>query len=278
MVSTESVETTDLVPGWTIHDGAITNGILDGDDFLVGMAGGKFDPRGLEVNNGGDIASGAGVLRWRRRGDSWRPDSFTLVTEPDLSFEPSLIRDQDGSLLFCARGGPRAIRVWRSTDRGASWTKIIHVEGVVAGAPISINQAADGTPYVASNLYDVLLHPIAPRYRSRKNAAGVTRGGPAGREKLCLWPLAADRNSLETPVLARDAVAEFGTAPSGDTWNIDHPSGATVQLGDGRWHHVVAMRICDHGEVRGDVSPAPQSGTYIEEILSSGSTIPAWKF
>jgi len=119
---------------------------------------------------------------------------------------------------------------------------------------------------------------VAPRYRPRKNAAGVTRGGPVGREKLCLWPLTADRNALETPILARDAVAEFGPAPSGDTWNIDHPSGATVQLGDGRWHHVVAMRICDHGEVSAGVAPAAQSGTYIEEILSPGSAIPAWEF
>ncbi|PYV07551.1 MAG: hypothetical protein DMG07_28390, partial [Acidobacteria bacterium] len=172
VLGTEKVEMTDLLAGWTIHDGGITNGIPDGDDFLVGMAGGKFDPRKLEENNGGDVASGAGVMRWQRRQESWRPVSFVPVTEPDLSFEPSLIRDTDGALLFCARGGQRAIRVWRSSDGGATWVKLIHVVGVAAGSPISLDQAVDGTPYIATNLYDVLLHPVAAKYRVRKNTTG----------------------------------------------------------------------------------------------------------
>jgi hypothetical protein len=278
VVGTETVEMPDLLPGWTIHDGALSNGILDGDDFLVGMAGGKFDPKLLEENNGSGAASGAGLMRWRRDGGTWRPVSFVPITEPDHSFEPSLIRDLDGSLLFCARGGQRAIRVWRSTDGGSAWTKVLHVEGVASGSPITLNRAADGTPYIATNLYDVLLHPVAEKYRPKRNEAGVVRAAPRGRERLAIWPLSRDRTELETPILARDTVAEFGPAPSGDTWNVDHATSMNVQLRDGGWHNVIAMRICDHGEVSAGVQPAPQSGTYIEEVVSPGQPIAAWSF
>ena len=73
-------------------------------------------------------------------------------------------------------------------------------------------------------------------------------------------------------------MAEFGLAPSGDFWAVDHPSAMTVQLADSAWHNVIAMRICDTAEVRVGADPVPQTGLYVEEVLSSGTPIPMWKF
>lgn len=285
VLSSEHVEVDNLLSGWTLYGGPLSNAIPDGDDLLFAMAGGKVDRKGW-FENQPPQGVGAGVTRWKRGATGWRPVSFTPVTGWDHSMEPSLIRDTDGSLLFSARiSGSNTIRVWRSLQSGKAWTKVIEVSGMNGFGPMTLNQALDGTPYVATNLYDVLLRPLASQFRSRKNSAGIFRGGPSGREKLCIWPLSPDRRNLQAPLLVRDAYAEFGPTPSGDTWNIDHPSAMTLQLGDRKWHHIMAMRICDHGEVapiwmHHGYPPAPQSGTYLEEVLSAGDPVQtqAWNF
>ena len=277
--SSEAVDVGDLLPEWIISDGGLTNAIPDGDDFLVGMTGSEGNAE--EWNQAGRPA-GAGVMRWQRKSERWVPTSFVRITDLDGSFEPSLIRDTDGSLLFCARAGSERgrrrleSRIWRSGDGGDSWEQTLFVLGAVGGSPITLNQAADGSPYIAANLFEVLLHPIAERFRPKKDDRGIEYASPAGREKLCLWPLNEARDGLETPILVRDSVAEFGLAPSGDTWNIDHPSAMTVRLADGDWHNIIVMRICDHAEVREGADPAPQTGCYLEEILSPGEAIPLW--
>jgi hypothetical protein len=270
VTNTERVGVDELLSGWRLSGTPMNNAIPDGDNLLLGMAGGKFDRA--------EQRPGAGVTKWTRGKQGWRPVGYVPVTEPDRSFEPTLIRDVDGALLFVARGDVGAIRIWRSSDGGQTWTKIIHVVGEAAASVISINRAADGTPYIASNLYDVLLHPVAERFRRRKDAQGIIHGAPFGREKLCLWPLNADRTDLETPMLVRDTYAEFGRTPSGDTWNVDHPNALTVQLGDKFWHNLIVMRVCDHGTVSEGDAPAPQSGTYIEEVVSAGEPLPMWVF
>ena len=260
-----------LLEGSLISNPGMTIAIPDGEDLLFAMAGG--------IQGG----SGAGITRWRRQAGTWKPSSWVPITDPDGSFEASIIRDLDGSLLFSARAGRdqegrRRLesRVWRSQDGGESWTKIIHVVGAIGGSPITLNQAADGTPYIAANLNEVTLHPLAERFRPKKNDQGIVHATPAGREKLCFWPLNQARNGLETPILVRDSVAEFGLAPSGDFWAVDHPSATTVQLADGNWHNLIGMRICDTAEVREGAAPAPQTGCYVEEVLSSGTPIPMW--
>ena len=271
VTETERIPYEDLLKGAVISHPGLTTAIPDGEDVLFAMGG--------QIQEG----FGSGLTRWRRQASTWKPVSWVPITDPDGSFEPSLIRDQDGSLLFCARAGGdqqgrRRLesRVWRSRDGGESWRKIIHVVGAIGGSPITLNQAADGTPYIAANLNEVLLHPLAERFRPRKNDQGIVHASPAGREKLCFWPLNKARDGLETPLLVRDSVAEFGLAPSGDTWNVDHPSAMTVQLADGNWHNVIGMRICDHAEVREGADPAREAGCYVEEVLSSGTPIPVW--
>jgi hypothetical protein len=171
--------------------------------------------------------------------------------------EPTLIRDIDGSLLFTARFAydkfdEHALRVWRSAD-GKSWKLIIEQPNVKGQAPVTINRATDGTPYIVSN--------------------------PLGRErdKLVLWPLNRDHTAFEDPVTARDALEQFGPPPSGRVWFMDHANAGVVRLSDGHWHNLLVYRIMDRGEHSGR-PPAPQSGLYVEEVLSSGPEIPAWKF
>ena len=83
--------------------------------------------------------------------------------------EPSLIRDLDGALLFTARGAyadfNHRIRVWRSIDNGRTWNLVMDLPNARGQAPVTLNQAADGTPYIVAN---VLGHE---------------------RDWLALWPL-----------------------------------------------------------------------------------------
>ncbi|MFN0171204.1 MAG: sialidase family protein [Bryobacteraceae bacterium] len=270
-LKTEAVAFSDLISGWTILNRGITCAIADGDDLLLPLVGGKEESR-----------SGAGISRWKHGDNGWRAVSFTPVSGADQAFEPSLIRDTDGSLLMCARGSGEEyyndVRVWRSTDGGAQWKKIIHARGIISSTPVVLNQAADGTPYVVANLNEVLMHPTDPRYRYPVDAQGRTRAGGWLREKLCLWPLNAGRTELEAPILVRDCRADFGAPPGGTTWNIDHPIAATLQLADGAWHNVLAVRVVERGEVTHLMGPTPQTGTYLEEVVSSGTAIPTWRF
>ena len=276
--SSERAPWNELIPGWWINDGALTNAIPDGEDLLLAMSGGRIDepPR-----PGEEVPSGAGVMRWQRKGEIWRPVSFVLATGHDSSNEASLIRDLDGSLLLSARGhqgmDPHAIRVWRSRDNGESWEKIIHVAGIISSCPITLNQAADGTPYIASNVYMVPLDPIPKRFRIPADSEGRVRGGGWTRQMLYLWPLSRDRTRLEAPILARHCKADFGPAPSGSMWRADHPSATTVQLADGAWHNVMGYRIHDDVESR-DLEAPLQTGAYLEEVISAAKPIPTWRF
>jgi hypothetical protein len=135
---------------------------------------------------------------------------------------------------------------------------------------------------VAGTLYEVLIHPVTYYPVSRrlrvKDPQGRLRGGGRSREKLALWPLDAERTAIEIPILARDCRQEFGPTPSGYPWRVDHPVASMVQLADGGWHNVIGFRICDEGEVLEGIPPAPQGGTYLEEVLSKGAVIPLWNF
>ena len=282
VTASERVSVTEVVSGWTMLDGGLTNAMPDGDDFLVGMTGGKIDPANLKKTNP-DVArvSGAGVMRWRRDGGVWKPVSFVPVTGNDGSFEPSLVRDTDGQLLFSARGSHEPdyndIRVWRSQDKGETWSKTLHVRGAISSSTISLNQTADGTPYIAANLYEVFLSPL-DHIKLAKDSEGRPRLGGSTRNTLCLWPLNAERNGLATPVIARDCSAEFGLPPGGSAWRVDHPSAMTVRLADGKWHNVLGMRILEYGELTFVMPPTANSGAYLEEVISGGEAIPIWNF
>ncbi len=205
--------------------------------------------------------------------------AFSPVTPRGQGWaEPSLVRDRDGALLFSARGsggerlsevqvwrqqggGPQwqlvvstdDVRVWHKQAAGAEWGTVLRLPNAHNPGPISIGSAADATPYIAAN-----------------------RPG-SGRETLCLWPLNAGRMDLAAPLTIRAARAEFGPAPGAGGWMVDHPSGAIVRLADGKWHGVVAYRVLASAEHKG-APPPPQSGCYVEEVISTGPVVPSWRF
>ena len=245
VLGTETLSRSDLLSGWDVVGPGITVAIPDGDDLVTAVTGGKPGR-----------SPGTGVLRWQRQGNAWRTVSFLPVPDTDGTTEPSLIRDLDGAWLLTLRGGaePQDIRIWRSEDAGARWRKIIHAVGVVSGTPISINRAADGTPYVAANV----------------------RGWP--RDLLCLWPVNTRRDALEVPLVARWCHLEFGPPRYGRVWESDHPSAKTVRLADGEWHNVLGYRILQRAEKEYGAPPSPNTGAYLEEVLSRGPSVPVWDF
>jgi hypothetical protein len=145
------------------------------------------------------------------------------------------------------------VRVLHKEDGGPEWQQVISVLKARSPGPVSINRAADGTPYIGANLPG------------------------SGRETLCIWPLNAQRTGLAGPITARAARTEFGATDGEARWMVDHPSGAVLRLSDGKWHGVLAYRILSNAEFRG-VAPGAHTGCYVEEVLSTGSVVPPWRF
>lgn len=253
---------------WRISAPGITNAIPDGDDLL----------QAVQASDGS--GSSSGVVRWSRAGGSWEPVEFSPVTPRNEGWaEASLVRDTDGALLFSARGGVgdqlSEVRVWRyyqgepqwrlvfSTpdvrvlhreEGGPQWEQVLSARGAHNPGPISINRAADGTPFIGANLPG------------------------SGRETLCLWPLNEARTGLLEPLTARAAREEFGAPEAADArWMVDHPSGAVVRLADGAWHALLAYRVLDSAEHRG-AAATDRTGCYVEEVQSDGPVMPAWRF
>jgi hypothetical protein len=234
---------------WMIGKLGMSFAIPDGDDLLYPAV----------ANNG--KAESCGVSRWQRRDGTWKPVAFQSVVPSGM--EPSLSRDVDGSLLFCVRGAgssgefatkkPNAIRVWRSIDDARAWKVIVDEPDQVGFNPISINRALDGTPYVVSNV--------------------MKEDRSYSREVLALWPLNKQRRGLVARRIVRDGPREFGRPPTGRTWKLDHPTSATLQLRDGKWHHVLIYRGKEDPTSR---RPIPQAGCYVEEVTSSGPPLPLW--
>ena len=47
---------------------------------------------------------------------------------------------------------------------------------------------------------------------------------------------------------------------------------------DGKWHHVLGYRIVEVAELTHSSDPTPQTGAYLEEVVTEGQTIPSWKW
>lgn len=253
---------------WKIFSMGLKNAIPDGDDLLFAVDATQHD-----ANDCWPAEPAVGISRWQCREGHWRPVSFVPVAHAKPSEDPpvvygqamdafpieaSVVRDLDGSLLFTARWcysplEEHMIRVWRSTDGGETWAEIIAVPEVKAQAPITINTAADGTPYIVSCK---LGHE---------------------RDWIQLWSLNHGRTGLDEPVTVRNGLDEFGPPPSGMIWFMDHPNGTVARLADGEWHGLLSYRVLDRGE-HGGGPPTPFTGHYVEEVISTGPSIAAWSF
>lgn len=258
------------VPGseWKIFSGGLKNAIPDGDDLFFAVEATQHD-----ANLCWPAEPAVGVSRWQCRDGRWRPVSFVPVVHSHPSedsptvygqtmdafpIEPSLVRDRDGSLLFTERWcySPKEehmIRVHRSEDEGRTWTEIMAVPDVKAQAPITINTAADGAPYIVT---------LKPGHE---------------RDWVLLWMLNEDRSGLNEPITVRNGLEDFGPPPSGMIWFIDHPNGTVARLADGKWHGLLSYRVLDRGE-HGGGNPTPFTGHYVEEVSSTGAAVPAWNF
>ncbi|MCK5804081.1 MAG: exo-alpha-sialidase [Lentisphaeria bacterium] len=228
--------------GWQLVTQGLTNAIPEGNDLLLPVLAqrdGKYK---------------SGVCRWQWRNEQWTAVSFVPI---GLGSEPTLVRVADRSLLFATRPGSEELStvvVWRSVDAGKTWQEVVRQADVRSSSPVSISRTACGLPFIVTNL------------RGRK------------RTRLCFWTI--DGASLVGPRLIRDCTQEFGPRPKETFWVVDHPSSATVRLADGQWHGLLAYRVKAYRlPTRGRPEPdVPQTGCYVEEILSSGSAVPEWQF
>jgi len=228
---------------WTIIAPGLSVAIADGDDLLLPV---------LASDGKREVA---GVSRWCRTDGDWRPSMFYGISD---GTEPSLIRDVDGSLIYSARGHGQegeTVRVWQSRDSGQNWQQCLNIPTLRSNAPVTLVNAADGTPCIAANQPGSF------------------------RATLCLWPLNTQRTDYGPAIVARDCLGSFGPAPKGTTWFADHPTATTVQLADGEWHGLLGYRVMAFStDGVGAETPTPRTGCYIEQVNSTGPARLAWQF
>ena len=285
--SVDSVQTVGfdgLLLGHTFDGrGSLIAAIADGDDLLLGL-------RIAETPD-------SGVSRWRRENNRWSCISWTNVTRtggvrPPSSYhnicvEPSVNRGRDGELLFTTRQVGRSplahtLRLWRSTDGGSEWNETITVPAAREQAPVTLNQAADGSPYLVCNAY----HPTSTTFPdgTRRPTAGPSGEGASGerpaysRERLVIWPIEPGCAALGTPQKVFDGWEDLPHRDPPVSWWADHPCGSTVRLADRSWHHVLGFRVASMQEARGVEPALPESGFYLAEIDGDGTPQPPWRF
>lgn len=258
---TERVEFDQFLPGWKLNGTGLGLAIPDGEDLLSVSNAFSENPENMI----------AGVARWRRMKGHWYMIEFIPVaTETGFMYsEPTIVRDSDGSLLFCARANLRhTIQVWRSTNGGYKWDCLFTIDNMRPLTPISINSTDDGRAYISAN----------PYCANDLDSRGNKRYANILRERIFMWQLSEDRKRLMEPVALRDGPVEFGIPPSGSIWVIDHPESTTLRLADGKWHHIVSYRLLDGAEILDSGSITELTGSYYDEIELYDHITPRWLF
>src|SRR5687768_3787490 len=85
VVTTDQLPIDNLLAGWSIPNGGVTNAIPDGDDMLVAMLGKENLKPGSDPQT---RRNGAGVLRMRRENGKWRAVSIDIVPGATHLSEP----------------------------------------------------------------------------------------------------------------------------------------------------------------------------------------------
>jgi hypothetical protein len=262
MVTKDSIlDPNRVISGWHVDNVSLDNPLPDGKDFLVGLVGRD----GVKYKKPGCMVS-----RWQFADGEWRPASVVYVEGSEGSFEPSMVRDRDGSLLLSVRRGDE-FNVWRSADGGATWRQMFRIEKARASTPVTIHRTLGGAPFLCANPY------VGPC----KNGLGQEVGIGRWRETTAFWPLKDDRTGVEPPSFQFDfGRPRFGPSPNGSALWADHPVSGIVRLADGKLHCLLCLRVWCRDEVSNEVLATPMSGTWVKEVqgLNDGPEIPVWSF
>lgn len=250
-----------VVRGWHIDNVSMDNPLPDGKDFLVGLVGrdGKTYPK-----------PGCMVSRWQRQDGEWKPVRVVYVEGSEGSFEPSMVRDRDGSLLLSVRRSTE-FNVWRSSDQGETWKQIIRLDKMRASSPVTIHRTVGCAPFLCAN----------PHVGPYKDGLGREVSIGRWRERIAFWPLKADGRGVDDPSFTFDFNrARFGPSPNGSAIWADHPVSGILRLADGKLHCVLCLRVWSRDEVTNEVLATPLSGTWVKEVhgLNDGPERPVWDF
>ncbi len=270
-----------LGDGYHIHNRPLGAAIADGEYLVMGLVCERPEelPR-------------SGLSRWRRGPAGWQPTEFVPVTGPDRAFEPTVVRDTDGSLLMCVRSRDALkppfpvpddrplvnagnVRLYRSTNGGQSWTQLIDQPFVRAPSPIAVLRHASGEPFLAGNPY------VRPALDKQGRVIQETRQ----RQTLSFWPLSSNRTDLGEKVDVLDGVTRFGPprklteGAHANMWLIDHPIGGPFRMSDGNWHTLVSFRLTDVSVNAQGAPPPEHGGIWVEEVGPAASAAsPPWRF
>src|SRR5687767_8791435 len=88
------------------------------------------------------------------------PDGLTVVQRVEhidvVAREPMLVEHPNGTLFVAGYGEPRPT-LWKSLDRGATWSRVdvgTEAEGAAGNSDVDLAIAPDGTLYFASMTFD----------------------------------------------------------------------------------------------------------------------------
>lgn len=180
-----------------------------------------------------------------------------------IAREPMVAEHPDGSLFVSGYGQPGGPKLWKSTDRGATWSRV-HVgteaDGAIGNSDVDLAVAPDGTLYFVTMGYDRV------KFEGTHVAIGVSRDAGANWK----WTMLSKTRFDDRPWVE---VAPDGTAhviwndgsgvrhamsrDRGVTWT----AGARIHARGGSSH----LAVGPHGEVAVRVSPASASGNKFEK-------------
>ncbi len=76
----------------------------------------------------------------------------------EVALEPSVVENYTGALFTTGYWTPMP-RVWKSADRGTSWTRLnlgTVQDGAIGNSDVGLSVASDGTLYLVTMLYDTV--------------------------------------------------------------------------------------------------------------------------
>lgn len=176
--------------------------------------------------------------------------------------EPMVVEHPDGALFVAGYGSPRPT-LWKSGDRGATWSRVdvrSEADGAIGNSDVDLALAADGTLYFASMLYDRVAN------EGRQVAMGVsTDAGATWRWTMITKNRFDDRPWVEAApdgaahVIWNDGsgVAHRVSRDRGITWT----EAARIHDKGGSSH----LAIGPNGELAVRIAPLSASGNKYDE-------------